>query len=140
MSGSIDQELLAERAAAVLRHLDRVAAHLPTDPAELKQQESATDTVILHLWQAVQVTIDLAVSSCVRLGLGSPPTYGDAFRLLAEAGVIDGGLADRLARAAGFRNLIVHADAQLDLHRVHAIATAGPTDLRAFLAALRDHP
>lgn len=136
--GEPDRELLAERAAAVLRHLDRVAEHLPADPAELTPVSSATDTVVLHLWQAVQVVIDLAVSTCVRLGLGSPPTYADAFRSLAGVGVIDASLADRLARAAGFRNLLVHAYATLDLRRVHAIAIDGPADLRAFLAALRD--
>ncbi|WP_219413253.1 type VII toxin-antitoxin system HepT family RNase toxin [Pseudonocardia nigra] len=136
--GSIDRELLAERAAAVERHLRRVAEHLPPDPAGLEPLSSATDTVVLHLWQAVQVVIDLAVSSCVRLGLGSPPTYGDAFRRLADGGVIPGSLAERLARAAGFRNLIVHAYARLDLRRLHAIASSGPADLRAFLVALRD--
>lgn len=136
--GEPDRELLAERVAAVLRHLDRVAEHLPADPDDLAPTSSATDTVILHLWQAVQVVIDLAVSTCVRLGLGSPPTYADAFRSLAGAGVIDAALADRLARAAGFRNLLVHAYATLDLRRVHAVAVEGPADLRAFLAALRD--
>jgi uncharacterized protein YutE (UPF0331/DUF86 family) len=138
MTGQIDRELLAERAAAVVRHLDRVADHLPADPDELRPLSSATDTVVLHLWQAVQVVIDLAVSTCVRLGLGSPPTYGDAFRQLAEAGIIADDLAERLGRAAGFRNLVVHGYGRLDLRRVHAIASAGPADLRAFLAALRD--
>lgn len=134
----VDRELLAERAAAVVRHLDRVAAHLPADPDGLGPLSTATDTVVLHLWQAVQVVIDLAVSTCVRLGLGSPPTYGDAFRSLAGAGVLDADLAGRLARAAGFRNLVVHAYAEPDLRRLHAIAADGPSDLRAFLAALRD--
>ena len=134
-----DLELLAERSAAVLRHLDRVAAHLPAEPADLVPLTSTTDTVVLHLWQAVQVVIDLAVSTCVRLGLGSPPTYADAFRQLADAGVLGDGLADRLARAAGFRNLVVHGYGRLDLRQVHAVATAGPADLRAFLTALRDH-
>lgn len=69
---------------------------------------SATDTVVLHLWQAIQVVIDLAASTAVRLGLGSPPTYGDAFRSLADAHVIDEALGARLARAAAFRNLVVH--------------------------------
>lgn len=48
------------------------------------------------------------------------------------------GLAERLARAVGFRNFVVHAYGRLDLQRVHAVATAGPADLRAFLTALRD--
>src|SRR5881398_3325494 len=108
MMTGVDRELLAERSASVLRHLDRVAAHLPADPVDLTPLSAATDTVVLHLWQAVQVVIDLAVSTCVRLGLGSPPTYGDAFRQLADADVIPDDLAERLGRAAGFRNLVVH--------------------------------
>jgi uncharacterized protein YutE (UPF0331/DUF86 family) len=138
MTDGIDRELLAERAAAVERHLRRVADHLPADAADLHPLSSTTDTVVLHLWQAVQVVIDMAVAGCVRLGLGSPPTYADAFRSLAEADVLSPQLAERLARAAGFRNLIVHAYARLDLRRLHAIASSGPADLRAFLAALRD--
>ena len=138
MTDRVDRELLAERAAAVIRHLDRVADHLPPDPDDLRPLTSATDTVVLHLWQAVQVVIDLAVSTCVRLGIGSPPTYADAFRQLADADVIADDLAERLGRAAGFRNLVVHGYGRLDLRRVHAIASVGPADLRAFLAALRD--
>jgi uncharacterized protein YutE (UPF0331/DUF86 family) len=87
----------------------------------------------------VQVVIDLVVSSCVRLGLGSPPTYADAFRMLAGARLIPSELAQRLGRAAGFHNLVLHAYAELDLRRVHTAATSGPADLRAFLAALCDH-
>jgi hypothetical protein len=33
----------------------------------------------------------------------------------------------------------LHAYAELDLTRVHAVASDGPSDLVAFLAALRDH-
>lgn len=139
MSAAIDRELLAERAAAVDRHLRRVAEHLPHHAEDLRPLSTQTDAVILHLWQAVQVVIDLAVSSYVRLGLGSPPTYADSFRMLTSARVIPSDLAQRLGRAAGFRNLIVHAYAELDLRRVHVTATSGPADLRAFLAALRDH-
>lgn len=47
--------------------------------------------------------------------------------------------AARLGRAAGFRNLVVHAYADLDLARVHETARYGPDDLLAFLAALRRH-
>jgi uncharacterized protein YutE (UPF0331/DUF86 family) len=139
MSPGIDRELLAELSGSVERHLRRVAEHLPEDAADLQLMSAETDVVVLHLWQAVQIVIDLAVSSCVRLGLGSPPSYGDAFRQLAAAGVIDSDLVERLARAAGFRNLIVHAYADLELHRVHAVPSGGPADLRALLAALRDH-
>ena len=132
----VDPAVLAERIAAVERHLRRVADQLPEHPADLHPETPASDAVLLHLWQAVQITIDLALSWCVRAGLGAPPTYGDAFRRLAGAGWLDDALAARLVRAVGLRNLVVHSYADLDLVRVHEAARTGPADLRVFAAAL----
>jgi uncharacterized protein YutE (UPF0331/DUF86 family) len=131
-----ERALLAERVAAVERHLARVAEQLPDRPEDLGPSTAQSDSVVLHLWQAVQLTIDLAVSWCVRSGLGAPPTYGDAFRRLAGDGRLDEALAERMVRAVGLRDVVVHAYADLDLAVVHAAALSGPADLRAFAAAL----
>jgi uncharacterized protein YutE (UPF0331/DUF86 family) len=93
---------------------------------------------VLHLWQATQIVIDLAMSACLVLRLGTPSSYADAFRRLERADVVGADLADRLVRAAGFRNLVAHAYESLDLKRVHAAATHGPADLLRFLGHLRD--
>ena len=130
----LDREILAEKVAAVERHLARVAERLPPRPDELRPSSDAADAVVLHLWQAVQLVIDLAVALCVDLRLGAPASYGEAFRSLAAAGHVERELAERLVRAAGFRNAVAHAYEQLDLQLVHRAATDGPADLRAFLA------
>ena len=132
----LDRAVLAERTLALERHLRRVAERLPESPEGLTASTDASDVVILHLWQATQLVIDLAVASCVALGSGTPQSYADAFRRLEAAGIIDPPLADRLVRAAGFRNVVAHAYEQLDLGRVFLAATNGPADLRAFLAAI----
>lgn len=135
---STAQELLAEKAAAIERHLARVEARLPDAPAVLAPGTDASDAVVLHLWQAVQIAIDLAVSTAVRLGEPAPATYAEAFRALGRRGILPEDLVANLARAAGFRNRLVHAYEGLDLTRVTAAARTGPADLRAFLACLRD--
>lgn len=135
---ALDPDVLAERAMAVRRHLSRVAERLPPTAELLRPSTDESDAVVLHLWQAVQVVIDLALASCLRLDLGTPTTYADAFRRLAAAGIIDPALAERLSRAAGFRNVVAHAYDQLDMARVFRAAREGPADLEAFLAALRD--
>lgn len=135
----LDRAVLAERALALERHLARVAEKLPASADGLIASSDASDAVILHLWQATQIVIDLAVSGCVALGAGTPQTYADAFRKLAAGGVIDPALADRLVRAAGFRNVVAHAYDQLDLVRVFEAARSGPADLRAFLGAVSRH-
>ncbi len=133
---ALDRDVLAERTQTVQRHLARVAARLPDDPAELRPLSDASDAVILHLWQATQIVIDIAVAACIAANLGTPAGYGDAFRRLEAAGIIDTPLADRLVRAAGFRNVIAHAYETLDLLRVHQAAKEGPSDLLAFLGRL----
>jgi uncharacterized protein YutE (UPF0331/DUF86 family) len=132
----LDAGLLADKLARVDAHLRRVAEKLPADPDGLAASTDASDAVILHLWQAVQLALDLATSSCVRLGLGTPASYAEAFIRLADAKILPRDLAERLGRAAGFRNVVAHAYDTLDLKRVHFAATHGPADLRAFLRAL----
>ncbi len=134
----LDRHLLAERTMAVERHLARVAQRLPADVSAFRPSTDASDAVILHLWQATQISIDMAMGACLEFKLGTPTDYGDAFRKLHAAGVIDGPLAGRLVRAAGFRNLVAHAYNALDMARVHDAAVNGPADLRSFLRALRD--
>lgn len=134
----LDRDVLAERTMAVERHLRRVADRLPPSSVDLQPATDVSDAVVLHLWQATQIVIDLAMSACLWMKLGTPSSYADAFRLLEKAAVVDSSLADRLVRAAGFRNIVAHAYDTLDMARVHDAAVHGPADLRAFLARLRD--
>ncbi len=135
----LDRALLAEKAAAIERHLARVAQRLPADPEEFRPMSDASDAVILHLWQAVQSVLNLAVSACTHFALGTPQNYGEAFHRLAEAGLLEPELAVRLTRAAGFRNIVAHTYDDLDMERVYRAASEGPADLRAFLAALQEN-
>lgn len=132
----IDRPVLAERVASLERHLARVRDRLPAREDDFQASSDASDAVVLHLWQATQIVIDLAVSTCVTLGAGTPQSYADAFRRLQAHGVIDEGLASRLVRAAGFRNVVAHAYQNLDMARVYRAAVEGPADLRAFVGAI----
>jgi uncharacterized protein YutE (UPF0331/DUF86 family) len=134
----LDRAILAERAMAVERHLARVAERVPASATDLRPSTDASDAVVLHLWQATQIVIDLAMTACLASKLGTPASYADAFRRLQGAGIVAAPLADRLVRAAGFRNVVAHAYEALDMARVHDAATTGPADLRAFLAVLRE--
>ena len=133
-----DRDVLAERTMVVQRHLQRVAERLPPSAADFRSATDASDAVILHLWQATQIVIDLAMATCLAMNLGTPSSYADAFRRLQSAGVVDAARGDRLVRAAGFRNVVAHACETLDMARVHEAATNGPADLLAFIAVVRD--
>lgn len=133
---TLDRQVLAERVAAVERHLDRVKQKLPVSQDAFTPSSDAADAVILHLWQAIQICIDIAISMCAHLRLGTPATYAEAFQKLGEGGILDKNLATRLSQAAGFRNRIVHAYEKLDMPMIYNIAQKGPSDLKIFLSEI----
>lgn len=129
-------ERLAAKLRAIDQHLARVDAMRQATRSDLAPMTDACDAVVLHLWHAVPLAIDVAVAECVARGLGSPADHGTAFRALSDAAVLEGPFTERLVRAVGFRNVVAHGDEGLDLDQVWLAACEGPDDLRAFAQAV----
>ena len=60
----------------------------------------------------------------------------DALLILAERNVIDGDLCERMLRAKGFRNILVHEYVEIDPDLLYAHFRNGVPDLWAFARAL----
>ena len=69
---------------------------------------------------AIEACVDVAQHICSSEGWGPPKDNADAVRTLGRHGVLDPALADRVARAVGFRNVLV---AIRKLTRYKTIAT-----------------
>ncbi len=63
---------------------------------------------------AIEAGVDVAQHVCASEGWGPPRDNGDAIRLLGAHGVLSADLADRLRRAVGFRNVLVHDYVEVD--------------------------
>jgi uncharacterized protein YutE (UPF0331/DUF86 family) len=84
---------------------------------------------------ALEACLDAAHHVAADRGLGMPATNADTFRLLGQAGIIEQDLAELMAGASGFRNVLIHDYAEVDDSRVvDNLARLG--DLRRFVAAL----
>lgn len=86
---------------------------------------------------AAQCAVDLALALVARRALAVLPSYRDAFRVLARAGVLDPNLARALEGWAGLRNVLVHIYTSLDLDRLHR-ALGETAALRSFHALVAD--
>lgn len=135
---ALDSETLAEKFAILERHLDRVQSRLPLHSEDFQAGTDACDSVILHLWQAIQITLDVAITWCIRRNLGAPTSYANAFERLAQDGAIDQSLAQSMIRAVGLRNRIAHTYEEINLSIVYVAAKNARPDLQAFFRAARD--
>jgi uncharacterized protein YutE (UPF0331/DUF86 family) len=77
----------------------------------------------------VEVAVDINVHVATELEEGPPPDYRSSFHAAARHGLIGMGLAERLAPAAGLRNVLVHEYLDIDLDLV---ADAVPMALRGY--------
>lgn len=128
----VDAVVLARKVAAVRDAVGRIRDVLPQSPEAFLADRTAREVVTLNLFLALQGTIGLATHWLADEGVTVPDTYGDVFASLAERGVIDAGLGERLRAAAGLRNLVAHQYGILDFSRVYAVARNEFGDLLAF--------
>ncbi len=63
---------------------------------------------------AIEGCLDVAQHLCSSEGWGPPSSNADALRLLGFHEVVDVELAEAMARAVGFRNLLVHGYTDVD--------------------------
>ena len=86
---------------------------------------------------AIQAALDVASHIVSDERLGEPQTNRDLFDLLARAAWIDTRLAEPLKNMAGFRNILVHGYADVDLGVVRSVLELHLDDLATFVAAIR---
>jgi len=128
---TVDKEVIRSRLVRLNGHLGRIEEKRP-DPLNLLLTDPDVQDIVSHnLEKAVQVCIDIASHVCAAHGR-APETAGDAFVVLAELGLIDQELAQRLVSAVGFRNVSVHEYAEVDWAIVMKIVEDGIQYLKDF--------
>ncbi|MGH4000868.1 MAG: type VII toxin-antitoxin system HepT family RNase toxin [Pseudonocardiaceae bacterium] len=86
---------------------------------------------------AIEACVDVAQHICASEGWGPPRDNADAVRTLGAHGVVSRELADRLSKAVGFRNVLVHEYVDVD-DRVVLARLENPFDLADFVAAVAE--
>jgi uncharacterized protein YutE (UPF0331/DUF86 family) len=132
----MDPEVISAKLESLARCAVRIRSKLPKGWNELSTDFDAQDIIVLNLERAVQLCVDISAHMLSDLEGPTPQTMADTLRALGVTGIIDRGLADRLARAVGFRNIALHQYRELDWRIVFFIATEGMEDFRIFASAI----
>jgi uncharacterized protein YutE (UPF0331/DUF86 family) len=131
-----DVDLLTKRLAFIetcLRELRELAR-----PGDVSQDVREERFVEHTLQLAIQAAMDIASHIVSDDRLGEPASNRELFDLLARAGWISGDSAERAASMAGFRNVLVHGYAEVDLALVEDILVNHLADFDTFVAAIRN--
>ena len=129
----VDRDLIIAKASSVRRHLKRVVEKRGQDVEKFLKDFDCQDIVSFNLQLAIQNCIDIAAHIISEEGIGMPGSFTEMFYLLEENGYLSEELTEKMVRAVGFRNLLVHEYGKIDLKQVYQIASDHIEDLNKYL-------
>jgi uncharacterized protein YutE (UPF0331/DUF86 family) len=132
----VDRDLIISKAAVVRSHLDRIASKTDAGLEAFLADIDRQDVVAFNLHLAVENCIDIAAHIISENGWGVPGSASEMFYLLEKNGLIGADLTERMVKAVGLRNLIVHEYGRIELRLLFETVCRDLDDLNSYLAAL----
>jgi uncharacterized protein YutE (UPF0331/DUF86 family) len=130
-----DPDLVAKKLALIETYVRELRSLSDSSRLEVDLRERRFVEHTLQI--AVQAALDVASHIVSDERLGEPRTNQELFEILGREGLIDERVARALRAAVGFRNVLVHGYASVDLAIVKDVLENHVDDLLAFVQAVR---
>jgi uncharacterized protein YutE (UPF0331/DUF86 family) len=134
-----DPEIVRDRIHRIRRYVKDLDSFSRISKDDFLQNTERQYAVLHALQLAIEASVEIAMHICSADGLGVPSTYAEAFVYLEREKILDSSLGDDLRAMARFRNLVVHAYADVDIARVYEILTTRVKDFSRYLVAIEQY-
>jgi len=132
----VDRDLILAKAGSVQKYLSRVMEKRDIDLQIFLKDLDRQESILFNLQMAVQNCIDIAAHIISEEGFGVPGSTNEMFYLLEENGYLDSELTEKMVKAVGFRNLVVHEYGKIELKQVFEVAQEDIKDLDEYLISI----
>ena len=132
----VDNDLILAKAGAIKRHCKRISDKSNVDIENFKSDLDRQESVLFNLQMAIQNCIDIAAHIVSEEGYGVPGSSNEMFYMLEENGLLEPALTEKMVKAVGLRNLIVHEYGKIDLDQIYQISQKEIRDLKDFIKSL----
>ena len=136
MPNKINIERIKQFVGEVKEALHVLREYLPKGKEEILKNPTILGSSKYHLIVAIQGCIDICNHLVAKKGGRAPEDYADCFNLMADLGILENDLSERLAQMARFRNLLIHLYWRVDNERVYKILSENLVDIDQFLGAV----
>ena len=135
----MDLDVIRAKQDSIVRCIQRISTKKHLSDSALLDDYDAQDVVVLNLERAVQLSVDIAMHVLAETNEPVPDNMRAAFAALQRIGALSVDTAQHMAKAAGFRNIAVHAYRQIDWDIVRSIMQERLDDFTQFIRELDDY-
>lgn len=129
----VDRELILVKAGAVRRHCKRIREKTSAESEVFTNDLDRQEIVVFNLQMAIQKCIDIAAHIVSEEGYGVPGSSNEMFYMLEENHLLDKELTEKMVKAIGLRNLIVHEYGAIDMEKIYHLCCDDIADLEDFI-------
>lgn len=129
----VNRDIILTKIANIQKSVSRLKEKKGADFTAFSKDRDIQDVVLLNLQTAIQGCIDIASHIISDNDWGVPGSLAGLFDTLCEKRVITEKTRQIMRSMVGFRNLIVHEYARLDIKKVYDIYTSQLSDFNVFL-------
>ena len=128
----MDKDVVLNKLESLRRCVQRVQDKTPASCDLLIDNYDLQDIIALNLERSVQLCVDIGLHIISDLEVQVPDTMAKTFVVLEQAKCLETTVAERMTKAVGFRNTVVHAYQEIDWNIVYRIITEHLDDFRDF--------
>jgi len=132
----VDAARLRDLVARLDERLNRLEPYTDRSERDFLADEEGVAAAKYYLLTAIEDALAISNHIIASEGFRGPADYADAFRVLADGGILDPELTERLEAMARFRNLLVHVYARVDDARVHRFLSDDLADVKRFIRSV----
>lgn len=132
----MDKSLVLRKIAILQTYLSQIREFAGITLQDYQSDWRTQRIIERTLQMIIEACVDLAHHIISDKAMRTPTSYADAFRVLAENGVIDSTLQVAMDRMAKFRNVVVHQYEEVDAEIVIAILRKRLPDLEQYISAI----
>ena len=132
----VDHDLVMAKVGSIRKHLRRMSEKRRVDLETFLSDIDRQEVISFNLHLAIENCTDLAAHIISEEGFGVPGSASEMFYLLEDNGYLSLQLTEKMIKAVGLRNLIVHEYAKIDLERLFDIVGKDIRDLNDFIVSI----
>lgn len=127
----IDKDLVAKKLDFLSEQIHKIE-DMEFDEQSFVDNPDVHDLVVFRLQQAIETCIDISTHIIAQTNAPRKEAAKDAFLYLGEKNIIDRDLAQKMGKAADFRNRVVHGYNDFDFRLLYQDSKENLKDLRNF--------
>lgn len=112
--------------------IERIESKLPFSLDDLKTNFDLQDTVTVNIQRAIQSAIDLAAFICSEKNFKTPTEMAEGFRILENHGLLSKSTSEKMVKAVGMRNVLVHEYTGINWEKVFNVCFSHLIDLKEY--------